>query len=71
MKKSDYVSEGGKVAWDVFKDTYTPETTNFTSGPTGNRGKEKDFKPMSEDSESFTGPEEGFFAKFGSNEVDN
>ena len=71
MPRDNYASEGGRVALDVFKYKHEPNELGMVKGATRKGDGGTAFTPESKDSESFTGKEEGFFAKFGSNEVDN
>jgi len=64
-------SEGMKDKFKIFYEDYKPEETKFSTGKVKkpNMGKTISLDSVAKDQKSFTGKNQGFFAKFGSNKV--
>lgn len=76
MPNGEYVSEGARRKFEEITTTTNQApiegTIQFAPGKVvpGNPGVNNDLGKFADDQASYTGPEEGFFAKFGSDKVD-
>lgn len=71
MQNKDIQVNGERdVQTETMRTYFTPEGLKYKPVIQAKKSPVKTVKPMSSDDESYTGPEEGFFAKFGSKETE-